>query len=100
MKCHMCGKEITENIYVYKNKVACHDCVSKECYEDLDNYIYIDSHFRDVHKFNIVYNNYLEEYKRKLKSSLIMYNKTKNPLHKMDMEYYSRRIEKMEELLK
>lgn len=100
MKCYICGNEITENIYVYKNAIACHDCVSKECYEDLDNYIYIDSYFRDVHKFNIVYNNYLEGYKRKLKDCLIKYSKTKNTIYKLDMEHYSRRIEKMEELLK
>ena len=100
MKCNICGKEITKDLYVYRDAIVCCECVMKDCYEDINNSLYIDSYFRDVNKFNIVYQNNLYNYKKKLKNSLIMYNKTKNPLHKMDMKYYSKRIEKMEELLK
>ena len=100
MKCNICGKEITKDLYVYRDAIVCYECVMKDCYEDINNSLYIDSYFRDVNKFNIVYQNNLYNYKKKLKNSLIMYNKTKKPLHKMDMKYYSKRIEKMEELLK
>ena len=100
MRCHICGKEITKDLYVYRRAITCCECVMNDCYKDVNNSLYIDSYFRDVNEFNIVYQNNLHNYKKKLKSSLIMYNSTKNPLHKMDMKYYSKRISDMEELLK
>lgn len=100
MRCGICGKEFNKHIYIYHKSIVCHDCVHKECSDDFDNYLYIDSYFRDEKRFMIVYQNNLYNYKKKLKDYLVMYSKTKKLLYKHQMEYYSKKIDYMEGLLK
>lgn len=98
MKCAMCGKELDKDIFVYRKLIVCHQCVMKDCEKNSVNNLYIDSYFRNVDRFMCVYNSYLMVYKRKLKDSLIKYNKTKNMLYKIDIKYYSKKIKELENL--